>query len=297
VIGFSVVMRDMTDMKLAQDDLAHRGESLARLVSERTDELVRATERLRISERMAALGTLAAGLGHDLGNLLLPLEVRLQILEQANLEPELRDHVTGIANCVQYLERLSGGLRLLSTDPRESRFTEPTEIGAWWMDVDMLIKNVLPRSVTFDEDMTSSEAWVSVGRVGLTHAVFNIVQNAADALRDRPSGHVRIAVEAGPRPSTLAIRVTDDGPGMSDEVIRRCTEPYFSTKARGSSTGMGLALVHALVAAAGGHVDISSTFGVGTSVSLVLPGAKLAARPYAGARRPRVRRQSRRSAK
>jgi PAS domain S-box-containing protein len=296
LIGFSVVLRDVTRMKLAQDEVADRGEHLARLVDERTDALEQATERLRISERMASLGTLAAGLGHDLGNLLLPLDARLRALDRADLRPELRAHVAGISSCVRYLEQLSGGLRLLATHPGDSRFTEPTELGAWWRDIAAVLRNVLPHGVTFDSVVPPSETWVSMGGVGLTQAVFNLVQNAADALRPRGSGRVVVAIEPGPAPSTIAVRVSDDGPGMTPEVLRRCTEPYFTTKVRGISTGTGLALVHGLVTGAGGHVDITSSVGAGTSVRLVLPGAMLPERPAGTGpppRRPRRKRRSR----
>jgi PAS domain S-box-containing protein len=279
-IGYSVILRDVTQIQMSQEEALRRGESLAQLVTERTDALNQVTERLRLSERMASLGTLAAGLGHDLGNLLLPLEVRLQMLARAELPPELRDHVTGIASCVRYLQRLAGGLSLLVTDPAHHLLSEPTELRAWWGDVSILLKNLTPRGIVFQGDMTSAETWVSIGRVGLTQAVFNAVQNAADALRARSAGCVQVSLEPGDRAGMVAIRVTDDGVGMTEEVARHCMEPYFSTKARGMSTGMGLALVHGLVTAAGGHVEISSTRGVGTSVRLVLPGARLPSRPH-----------------
>ena len=287
LIGISVVLRDVTQMKLAHDELAHRGEHLARLVSEQSDALQRATERLRLSERMASLGTLAAGLGHDLGNLLLPLEARLRALDQTDLRPELRDHVEGIASCVQYLERVSGGLRLLAVDPADAAFAEPTELGAWWRDASAVLRHVLPQGVTFEASLPASETWVAMARVGLTQAVLNLVQNAADALRSRGSGRVVVAVESGAESETVVVRVSDDGPGMTPEVARRSTEPYFTTKPRGISTGMGLALVHGLVTGAGGHVEIASAPGAGTTVRLVLPGAVLPERPAGSARRRR----------
>jgi PAS domain S-box-containing protein len=277
-LGASVVLRDVTRMKRDQDALAQRGERLEHLVSERTDALQQATERLRVSERMASLGTLAAGLGHDIGSLLLPLEARLHRLERAALPPALREQVVGIASCVEYLQRLSGDLLLLAADPADARLTEPTELGTWWVDVRPLLRSVLPRDVALEGGMPPAETWVSIGRAGLTQVVFNVVQNAADALRERTGGCVGVRVEAGPRPSTVAIHFTDDGPGMTADVLRRCAEPYFSTKPRAVTAGLGLGLVHGLVTAVGGEVEIASTLGVGTTVRLVLPGAILPAR-------------------
>jgi PAS domain S-box-containing protein len=269
LIGYSTVIRDVTQMKHAQDELAHHGESLERLVTERTDELEKTTARLRLSERMASLGTLSAGLGHDMGNLLLPMDVRLQLLLQSDLPGELREHVLGIQKSAQYLQRLSNGLRLLAIDPSSARSSEQTEVQAWWTDVGMMLRDVLPRGVRFEHAMPDAECWLAIGRAALTQAVFNLVQNAADALREAESGRVRISVD-DPHGKSVVVRVSDDGPGMSPEVLRRCREPYFSTKPRAVATGMGLAFVQGLVTKAGGRMAVTSRLGHGTTICLTL---------------------------
>jgi PAS domain S-box-containing protein len=273
VIGFSWVVRDVTPMKEFQDQLTQRGESLERLVSERTGELEETTLRLRVSERMAALGTLAAGLGHDMGNLLLPMDVRLGLLIEADLPRELHEHVVGIQKCARYLQHLSSGLRLLATDPAHVESRGATDLGRWWNDVRLILKDVLPGAIRFEHHLPESESWVSMGRTGLTQAVFNLVQNAADAIKEHGGSRVSLNVESAPSDPWIAIRVADDGPGMTEEVARRCMEPYFSTKSRGESTGMGLSLVHALVTGAGGQIEVQSAPGQGATVSLILPRA------------------------
>jgi len=273
LIGFSSVIRDVTAMKVFQDELVGHEESLQRMVTERTGELQETTERLRISERMAALGTLAAGLGHDMGNLLLPMDVRLGLLIEADLPRELHEHVVGIQKCARYLQRLSSGLRLLATDPAHVESRGVTELGRWWSDVRIILKDVLPGGVRFEDNVPEAESWVGFGRTGLTQAVYNLVQNAADAIKEHGGSRVSIRIESDPSDPWITIRVADDGPGMPEEVARRCMEPYFSTKARGESTGMGLSLVHALVTGAGGQVEIQSAPGQGTTISLVLPRA------------------------
>ena len=273
VIGFSTVLRDVTRMKEFQDQLAQRGENLQRLVTERTGELQETTKRLRISERMAALGTLAAGLGHDMGNLLLPMDVRLGLLIEADLPRELHEHVVGIQKCARYLQRLSSGLRLLATDPAHVESRGATDLGRWWADVRIILKDVLPAGTRFEHHLPDSESWVALGRTGLTQAVYNLVQNAADAIKEHGGSRVRVSAEDDASSPWVAIRVADDGPGMTEEVARHCMEPYFSTKARGDSTGMGLALVHAVVTGAGGQVEVESAPGRGTTFSLLLPRA------------------------
>jgi PAS domain S-box-containing protein len=273
VIGFSTVLRDVTRMKEFQDQLAQRGENLQRLVTERTGELEETTERLRISERMAALGTLAAGLGHDMGNLLLPMDVRLGLLIEANLPRELHEHVVGIQKCARYLQRLSSGLRLLATDPAHVESRGATNLGRWWADVGIILKDVLPAGTRFEHHLPDSESWVALGRTGLTQAVYNLVQNASDAIKEHGGSRVSVSAEDDASSPWVAIRVADDGPGMTEEVARHCMEPYFSTKARGESTGMGLALVHAVITGAGGQVEVESGPGRGTTFSLLLPRA------------------------
>lgn len=268
LIGFSMVMRDMTLMKRSQDELAKRGEKLA--------------ERLRLSERMASMGTLSAGLGHDLGNLLLPIDVRLRLLLEADLPPELRDHVAGIEKASQYLHRLGAGLRSLAMDPEADFDGEPTELLQWWNDTRMVFGNQLPRGIAFEQVVLEKPCWVEMKHVSLTQVVFNLMQNAADALRERGTGTVRVSVIDDPAAGMVQLRVADDGPGMSQDVVRRCMDPYFSTKPRGVSTGLGLAFVHRLVTGAGGRIEIDTAPGQGTAISLSLPRGRPAERGGGG---------------
>jgi PAS domain S-box-containing protein len=272
-MGFSTVLRDVTERKRYQDQLESQEEWLERLVTARTNELERTTERLRRSERMASLGTLAAGLGHDVGNLLLPLEVRLGFLDRAELGHDLSEHVIGIRKCVDYLRRLSNGLQLLAVDPGAARSTDVVELSEWWNDVSTIITNVLPDGVQLEHSFPAEGCWITMSPVSLTQAVFNLVQNAVDAMRERNYGHVTLsAVVDGDSPSVV-LKVIDDGPGMPEEVVSHCMEPYFSTKTRGVTTGMGLSMVHGMVEAAGGRVEVDSTVGRGTTVRLHLPMA------------------------
>jgi PAS domain S-box-containing protein len=272
-MGFSTVLRDVTERKRYQDQLESQEEWLERLVTARTNELERTTERLRRSERMASLGTLAAGLGHDVGNLLLPLEVRLEFLDRAELGHDLSEHVVGIRKCVDYLRRLSNGLQLLAVDPCAARSTEVAELSEWWNDVSTIIRNVLPDGVQLEHSFPAEGCWITMSPVGLTQAVFNLVQNAVDAMRERNCGHVTLSAVADDDAASVVLKVIDDGPGMPEEVVSHCMEPYFSTKMRGVTTGMGLSMVHGMVEAAGGRVEVDSTVGRGTTVRLHLPMA------------------------
>jgi signal transduction histidine kinase len=132
---------------------------------------------------------------------------------------------------------------------------------------------VLPHGIQFAHSFPAEPCWLTLNPVGLTQAAFNLVQNAVDAMREREFGHVTVTGACDREASSIVLEVIDDGPGMPEEVVNRCMEPYFSTKTRGITTGMGLSMVHGMVEAAGGRVEIESALGRGTTVRLRLPMA------------------------
>lgn len=262
--------QDVTDRRKVQDELRSHRERLELLVKQRTDELEASHQRLRLAERMAAIGTLSAGLGHDMGNILMPLRVRLETLENIVEVEAARVEIEAIRSLIAYLQRLAGGLRMLAIDPsRTSAWAESTELSSWWPEAEMVMRSALPRTLSFSAKPLTRPVEVAISRAGLTQAIFNLVQNAADAMRDMSAGSVSVWFEAGDE--RVLIGVSDTGPGMSEDVRRRCMEPFYTTKTRGLSTGLGLALVYGVVREAGGTVELESAPGRGTTFTLHLP--------------------------
>jgi PAS domain S-box-containing protein len=274
LIGFTKVMRDRTAARQAEAELVRHREQLEHTVAQKTTELQQSHQRLRLSERMAALGTLSAGLGHDMGNLLLPIRTRLDLIESKDQQGQLRDEIGAIRTAAEYLNRLVHGLRLLSLDPDDTTASgETTDLYGWWPGAESVLKNALPRGVELERKFSPTLPRVRLAPHLVMQAVFNLVQNAGDAMGPMPQGFVRVWAEPSPDRSIMHIGVTDNGPGMSPEVQLRCLEPFYTTKTRGISTGLGLALVHGIVRHAGGSVQIESTPGKGTTVTLTLPAA------------------------
>ena len=297
----------------AEREVVRHREHLERLVAERTSELERSHQRLRLSERMAALGTLSAGLGHDMGNLLLPIRSRIDAMlgtlravgsgangvsngdqgSDKSLQQTLLEHINAITQCTDYLQSLTNGLRLLALDPNDATAAgQETDLDSWWPNVENLLKNALPRNVEFviegfgGGNVRGRLPALALAPHRLTQAVFNLVKNAGDALRGAADGKVTLAaecVERGDRAVQNAngklskashyvrLSVCDNGPGMSDEVRARAAEPFFTTKTRSLSTGLGLSLVHGIVTGAGGTLDIHSGERQGTRIVMLLP--------------------------
>lgn len=268
------VIEDIRARKQAEDEVRSHRDRLEDLVRERTAELEASHERLRLADRLASIGTLAAGLGHDLGNLLLPIHMRIDALGRMPLPEEAREDVRAIADACEYLKRLSRGLRLFALNPDTSHASgTQTDLQAWWSDVSPFLRNVLSRGMTLNSDLPAPLPLVRIAPHVLTQMVYNLVQNAADAMKQRASGRVTVsaAYDGGDH---VVLAVADDGPGMPAEVAQRCMEPFFTTKTRGISTGLGLALVHGAVRNAGGSVEIESRPGEGTTFRLLLPLAQ-----------------------
>ncbi|HLO39389.1 MAG TPA: PAS domain S-box protein [Phycisphaerales bacterium] len=280
IVGASAVSRDISERKKAEAILARDREELERLVQERTAELELSNQRLRTSDRLAMIGTLAAGLGHDMGNLLLPIRMRLDAMDAMEIPHEIKEDLAAIRQASEYLQKLAASLRLLSLDAHADRPGESsTRLALWWPEAAAMIRNSVPRSVALSADIPASLPAVSVGPAALTQMLFNLVQNAGDALRNVAGGRIDLAASFNPSTSRILITVRDNGPGMTDEARRRCLEPFFTTKTRGLSTGLGLSLVNSLVKSCGGQISLDTSPGAGTLFTLELPALKPAEAP------------------
>lgn len=262
-------------LALEQELRAYRAE-LEQRVEVRTRELEKSQASLRRSERMASMGTLAAGMGHDLANLMLPLGLRVDALAKEPLSPAARADVEGISGALKYLRALATGLRQMAADPTAQPPIEGIDLAGWWDEAKGVVKGVLLRHVQLEAQVPAGLPRVRASKAGLTQAIYNLVQNASEVLANEPSGTVRIIAKLAPPEEKccaggVLLTVADDGPGMQPEVAARCFEPYFSTKGRAVSTGMGLALVRGIVDHAGGKVEVTSNPGSGTVFTLHLP--------------------------
>ncbi len=225
-----------------------------------------------MSDRLAAIGTLTAGLGHDMNNVLFPLRCRLDALDIGAAPASWREMLHSINQSVEYLQQLTDALRLFALDPDDADSSSgPTQLHSWWRQVRPLLTSVLPSGVTLRADLRRALPPVLVAPHALTQAILNLVVNAAEAMPE--GGEVRVTMRLVRRQGPVRLSVTDQGMGMDEETLRRAFDPFFTTKKRRLSTGLGLSLVHTVVTAAQGTVNIDSAPGRGTTVVITLPTA------------------------
>ena len=204
VILFTVGMVTVYGRQLAQrmrdfqSELTLYHDHLEALVDERTEELEESLERLRLTDRLASIGSLAAGLGHDMNNVLFPVRCWLDALGEADLDESSQAELASIRQSVEYLQQLSDGLRLLALDPEQDG-AEPgaTDLQAWWDDVRPLFLSALPKEATLEGEIAILLPPVGLARHQLTQAVFNLVVNAGAAIAD--GGTVRVLGAPGRR--------------------------------------------------------------------------------------------------
>jgi len=232
-------------------------------------ERVRSAEsRLITAQRLAATGTLAAAIAHEINNPLGGIANAVRRLREGDLPPAKRGQYFDLV--LDGLERIRQVVeRVLHFTPRRQ---EPAPLDAADVcrrAIDLARHRAERRNVR----LTGPEGGPVPGIVGdaqeLQHATLNLILNAVDSIPpDRP-GHVR--VDARREEGEVVIEVKDDGVGMDEETRRRCVDLFYSTKPEGQGTGLGLAIVQHIATDHGGSLEIESEPGKGTTVRIRVP--------------------------
>ena len=242
---------------------------------ERAHEDLRKAQRALVqAEKLRALGQMAAGVAHDLKNILNPLALQAQIVERAAKKGNVRDVAETVhemratlARGVQTVERLRDYGRQTSESS-----AAPVDLNRLAQEAVVIAKPRLSSSTvkvpTIALDL--GEPPVVAGHADeILNAMVNLVINAIDAMKD-VGGKVTIAT--GVEDGRTFVRVADTGPGMPPEVADHVFEPFFSTKGD-QGTGLGLAMVYACMQHHAGTVDLDTAPGEGTRFTLRFPAA------------------------
>jgi CheY-like chemotaxis protein len=219
------------------------------------------------AQKLESLGSLSAGIAHDINNVLAAIYavVETQSLK-APLDHDLRSALDLIAKATQRGRNLVGGLTAFAR--KDLPAPEPIDLNALvHQEVDFLQRSTM-QMVEFSLDLVEPPPIVLAERNRLAAALMNLCLNAMDAM---PSGG-RLSLRTGRSPGpSVTLTVEDWGTGMSQEVLQRAMDPFFTTKAFGQGTGLGLATANAMAKAHGGTLLIDSTPGDGTRVTIQLP--------------------------
>ncbi len=236
--------------------------------------LAEAEEHLRQAQKIEAIGQLTGGVAHDFNNLLMVISGGLSLLEKSTDPERRRMVVDGMREAVQRGAALSR--QLLGFARRRALNPEPVDLARRIEGMRELLDRSLQGDVTVQTRFAAKLWPAKVDPAEFELALLNLCVNARDAMPQ--GGTIVVAADNAPdlQHRTLSgdfvrLSVADQGTGMSAEVLARVFEPFFTTKDVGKGSGLGLPQVYGFAQQSGGTVEIQSSPGHGTTITLLLP--------------------------
>ena len=258
IIGASSIQRDITDRKRAEDTL-------------------------RQAAKMEAIGVLAGGLAHDFNNQLYAVSGFAHfIARDPGLSPAARQDLLELQKVAERMASLTR--QLLAFARQQVLSPETLDLNAAVEDTWPMLQRLIGSNMAIELELAPGPKWVRVDRAQLVQVLLNLVINARDAMPEGGQiilrtttlevspGHMfdrlRVPVEAG---AYAELRVTDTGKGIAPGHLPHIFEPFYTTKEVGIGTGLGLATVEGVVAQSGGHIQVDSVLGHGTTIRILFP--------------------------
>lgn len=260
LVGFVKVTRDVTENYQAQ-------------------VLLRDAQRaLASTQQFNNVGRLSRGLAHEFNNLLTTIHNALDLIDlRCGTDPDTHRMIGNARAAADRGALLTRQLLAFGAD--QTLVRERLMLQTWLPTQLDALRRTCPASITLDTTVDAGLPGVLVDPAQLESALHNLVGNAQDAMP--AGGSICIIIQAERRldpqaeaPSYrdyVALRIRDEGHGMAPDVMARASEPFFTTKDVGQGSGLGLSQVFGFVTQSDGFVDVSSTEGGGTTVSLLLP--------------------------
>ncbi len=294
-VGRVWFFRDVTAQRLAEEALSALNVGLETKVLERTEALGRANaeldanlrqlaeaqDRLVHAGKMAAIGTLVAGVAHELNNPLAFVLGNLTFVREsigALVDAAPSEAVRG-AELLEALQELESGASRMAGIVRDLRMVSRRDQEARApVDVEKVLRTAV--SVSGPELRHRAEiAWelepippVEANEARLTQVFLNLVVNAAQAMPEGRAGN-RVTIAAARRGDELVVEIRDNGLGIPPAVLPRLFDPFFTTKPVGRGTGLGLSICDAIVSALGGRIEVESEPGHGATFRVRLPAS------------------------
>jgi PAS domain S-box-containing protein len=237
-------------------------------------------EELRQAQKMEAVGQLTGGLAHDFNNLLTAISGNLEMLEPSVVEDDNRELLREAQEATELGAQLAQ--RLLAFGRRTPLRPQAIDLNAVALSMVDMLRRTLGEAIKLETVLAPALPLTMADPGQVENLLLNLAINARDAMPnggkliietrrvtlddDYADEHLEVA--SG---DYVSLAVTDTGTGMTVEVQRRAFEPFYTTKGPGAGSGLGLSMVHGFVKQSGGHVQIYSELGCGTTIRVYLP--------------------------
>jgi two-component system NtrC family sensor kinase len=265
-------------LKDAMDEISRFTQNLESKVTERTEQLKTAHQKLLQSDRLASLGQLSASVAHEINN---PLSgvLNLSMLMQRILRddgippdrvPEFRKYLSQVIHETSRVGRIVSDLLAFSRRSKPQK--APADInGIIEMTRSVVSHKLKLANVEVSKALDERLPELFCDRSQMQQVVMNLLLNAAEAVHNRPDGKVSILTRLSPSREAIVMEIQDNGEGIPQENLPKIFDPFFTTKEEGKGVGLGLTVVYGIVAAHGGEIEVQSTVGSGTLFRVTLP--------------------------
>jgi PAS domain S-box-containing protein len=255
LVGFAKITRDISERREAQQKL----------------ELVQ--RQLAESQKMDALGQLTGGVAHDFNNLLMIISGNLHRIKREVTSERGKLALSAVETASERAASLTS--QLLTFARRQSVNPQTIDVADRITAVREVLSSAIGGTIKLNLEIEPDVWPVSVDPNEFETALINLVVNARDAMAG--GGTLTVSARNVPATTEVAISVADTGEGIPQDVLSKVFDPFFTTKPVGKGTGLGLSQVHGFAHQADGRIEIASTLGEGTTVSIYLPRGTAAA--------------------
>ena len=258
------------DLRKSNDEIGLLADSfneMSRKMASDIDELQRLNAQLIRTEKLAAMGTLAAGVAHEVNNPLASISSLIQMMQARDDLPE---------DTLDKLKLISSQIRRITQVTNDmTNFARARPAARTSADINKIVNTSLRlasfdssfQDLTIETDLADGLDPITADADQLQQVVLNLLLNARDAMPDGGSLTIRTSQADG----EIAITIADTGEGIADDAMPHIFDPFYSTKPAGKGTGLGLAVCYGIVTAHGGRIDLAPNDPTGSVFTVLLP--------------------------
>jgi signal transduction histidine kinase len=256
----------MAERRTAERELARYREHLEELVAERTEALRESLEQLRHAERLASIGTLATGIGHEINNPLNAILLSAQYALRSGDSATTANMLSTISAEAQRAGRIVHGvMRFAKAEGGEKYPGDLNDVVR--QAVDLAKAYLQSAKVALALELAEALPQVRMSPTEMEQVLVNLITNAVQA----GDSVVRITIRTAAESDWVRLTVQDDGPGIAPDVLERIFDPFFTTRQNRGGTGLGLSICHSIVSDHGGTMSVASMVGEGATFTIRLP--------------------------
>ncbi|MCH8851709.1 MAG: HAMP domain-containing protein [Planctomycetes bacterium] len=253
-------------LKHSQERVQHWEHQLENTIDQRTKELEESQALLAQQEKMAALGLMAAGIAHEVGNPLSAISTILQRMEM-NAPPEVRKKCEIMSQQIDRISRIIHELRQFSRPVSHAEDVPVNLNDVLRQSVQVCRYDPRAKNIQIEQDLDPNLPSIKGNPDRWQQVFLNIIINAFDAMPE--GGQLSVISRSVDGRAELCFR--DTGVGMTAEQMRKLFHPFFSTKRNGHRFGLGLSVCAGIVRGSGGRIDVRSQLGRGTEFHIIIP--------------------------